>query len=89
MGLSKKELLDKRNIELIYSLKNTIDTVVINEEIGTWIFNEEKKNPKLRCLCVSELPINYHGKAPNYYSQALVLKLVQMINKGELIFKED
>lgn len=82
--MSELEIIRLINKESRRQFKSLLNTIIVDEEIETYI--SKKNSDLIKNLCI-KIPEDYYGKPPEYYSQFLVLSLVDMLCKGELILK--
>lgn len=83
--MTQEEFLDKKNIELIRSVKDAIDLKSELAVLTYYIGAKTKENPSLFCGVHKRKIV---GVYPTYWVHELLKNIIEMMDKGELVFSD-
>ncbi len=88
--ITKEELLDVKNIKLLREIKGAFDNKVELELLSKYIresANILHENKELISFCQIEESAVFG--CVKWYSTALLVRIIEMMKKGKIIFKKD
>lgn len=83
--MNKEEFLNEKNIEIIKNVEEALNLKSEIDVVTSYIYKKRKEKPNLFCsLVMRKVP----GVNTKYHIHQVLVELVEMLDKGELIYKE-